>query len=134
MTEPLLDPTRLNRLAWQHATDPAVPGVADLLTELLAATWRRDDPVPADVPAGAAVQHTADWALLHQALRILDTDTLHAPVRSGLRSTLRELAADLWQKDGDHHHEGAEFLTAYLTDPDSVRLDPPPRLPPGAPN
>ncbi|MEV7889105.1 zinc-dependent metalloprotease [Streptomyces sp. NPDC002817] len=134
VTEPLLEPARLNRLAWQHATDPAVPGVADLLTELLAATWRRDDPVPADVPAGTAVQHTVDWTLLHQALRTLDTDTLHAPVRSELRSTLRELAADLRHKDGDHHHEGAEFLTAYLTDPDNVRLDPPPRVPPGAPN
>jgi hypothetical protein len=134
VTESLLDPARLNRLAWQHAADPAVPGVADLLTELLAATWRRDDPVPADVPAGTAVQHTADWTLLHEVLRTLDTDALHAPVRSELRSTLRELATDLRQKNGDHHHEAADFLTAYLTDPTSVRLDPPPRLPPGAPN
>lgn len=134
VTESLLDPARLNRLAWQHAADPAVPGVTDLLTELLAATWRRDDPVPADVPAGTAVQHTADWTLLHQVLRTLDTDALHAPVRSELRSTLRELATDLRQKNGNHHHEAADFLTAYLTDPASVRLDPPPRLPPGAPN
>ncbi|WP_030946955.1 zinc-dependent metalloprotease [Streptomyces sp. NRRL S-646] len=134
VTEPLLDPARLNRLAWQHAADPAVPGVAELLTALLAATWRRDDPVPADVPAGATVQHTADWALLHHALRTLDSEALHAPVRSELRAVLRELAPDLRQKGGDHHEEAAELITAYLAAPDSVRLDPPPRVPPGAPN
>lgn len=134
ITEPLLDPSRLNRLAWQHAADPAVPGVAELLSTLLAATWRRDDPVPADVLAGAAVQHTADWALLHHVLRTLGSDALHTPVRSELRSVLRGLAADLRKKGGDQHEEGAELITGYLAAPDSVRLDPPPRVPPGAPN
>ncbi|MEU6348393.1 zinc-dependent metalloprotease [Streptomyces sp. NPDC047072] len=141
VTGPLLEPARLNRLAWQHAVDPAVPGVTELLTTLLAATWRREDPVREDVPAGAAVQRTVDWALLHHVLRTLDAEVLHAPVRSELRSVLREFAAvlremggDHHQRDGDHHREAAGLITAYLADPGSVRLDPAPRVPPGAPN
>ncbi|RPF37476.1 hypothetical protein EDD92_7555 [Streptomyces sp. TLI_185] len=90
--------------------------------------------MPADVPAGAAVQHTADWAMLHHALRTVDSDALHAPVRSELRAVLRELAPVLRQKGGGHHEEAAELITAYPAAPDSVRLDLPPRVPPGAPN
>ncbi|WP_276319325.1 zinc-dependent metalloprotease [Streptomyces griseoviridis] len=39
VTEPLLEPAQLNRLAWQHANDPRLPGVRDVVTALLDATW-----------------------------------------------------------------------------------------------
>lgn len=80
------------------------------------------------------MQHTADWALLHHALRTLDSDARHAPVRSEFRAVLRGLAPDLRQQGGDHHEEAVELSTAYPAAPDSVRLDPLPRVPPGAPN
>ncbi|MFF3336628.1 zinc-dependent metalloprotease [Streptomyces sp. NPDC002888] len=134
VTEPLLEPTRLNRLAWQHAVHPKVPGVTDLLDALLAATWHRREPLPADLPGGTAVQHTADWTLLNHLLATLDDPALQPPVRSSLRSTLRRLATDLRRRDDDHAHEAADLIGRHLTDPGPVRLDRLPRVPPGAPN
>ena len=135
VTEHLLDPARLNRVAWQHAADPEVPGAGDVVAALLATTWRRRDPVPADVPGGTAVQHTADWSLLNHLLTVLRDGTLHAPVRTELRGALRQLATELRQSDDEGpRREAAELISGFLTDPDSARLDPLPRVPPGAPN
>ncbi|HEY8983878.1 MAG TPA: zinc-dependent metalloprotease, partial [Streptomyces sp.] len=133
VTEALLDPARLHRLAWQHAVDSSVPGVGEVVRVLLSATWLRADAVSAEVPAGAVVQRTADWAVLHHVLRLLGAEGLHAPVREEVRSVVRELAVVLGQGDG-HRRAGGELLVAYLADPGSVRLDPLPRVPPGAPN
>ncbi|MBA2813101.1 zinc-dependent metalloprotease [Streptomyces sp. KM273126] len=139
VTEQLLEPGRLNRLAWQHAVDPAVPGVTELLDATLAATWRRTDPVPSGVTAGAAVQYTAGWLLLHHLLTVLGGTGLHAPVRAEVLAVVRRLAADLRRpagpgQEGAQEYEAAELLSAYLADPDAVRVEPLPRIPPGAPN
>ncbi|MEU6147840.1 zinc-dependent metalloprotease [Streptomyces sp. NPDC047081] len=134
VTEPLLEPARLNRLAWQHAADPAVPGATDLADALLAATWRRTDPVPAEVVGGAAVQHTADWTLLNHLLTVLRDGALHAQVRAALRGALRRLAGELREEYEDGRREAADLIDRALADPASVRLDPLPRVPPGAPN
>ncbi|MGX5185161.1 hypothetical protein ACWKT5_20585 [Streptomyces avermitilis] len=80
------------------------------------------------------MQHTADWALLHHALAVVDAKVLHAPVRARIRSVLRQLASVLGQKNSDHSQEAAHLLNAHLTGPTSARLDPLPRIPPGAPN
>jgi hypothetical protein len=134
VTQQLLDPARLNRVAWQHAADPAVPGVADIVDTLLAATWRRSDPVPGDLPGGAAVQHAADWALLDQLLALLDDTALHTPVRMSLRGAVRRLATELRCQGDEQARDAGELIRAFLADPGSVRLDPLPRVPPGAPN
>ncbi|MEV0643117.1 zinc-dependent metalloprotease [Streptomyces sp. NPDC050619] len=134
VTEQLLEPARLTRLAWQHAVDPAMPGVTDVVDALLAVTWRRADPVPGDLPGGEAVQHTADWTLLNHLLTVLDDDTPRAQVRAHLRGALRRLATELRAADDDRRREAADLISGFLTDPGSVRLDPLPRVPPGAPN
>lgn len=120
----LLAPARLNRLAWQHAVDPATPSVSEVVEALLLATWRRPDLVPAHVPGGEAVQQTADWTLLNHLLTVLADPALHRPVRTELRAALRDI----------DESEAAETIAAYLADPTSVHLDPLPRIPPGAPN
>ncbi|MEX3099554.1 MULTISPECIES: zinc-dependent metalloprotease [unclassified Streptomyces] len=130
VSEVLLDPARLNRVAWQHAVDASVPGVADVLDAMLSATWGRTDAVSADVPAGTAVQHTADWAVLQHVLHVLAGDGLHAPVRAEMRSVLRRFAGE----SGERRRDAAELVTSFLADPASVRLEPLPRVPPGAPN
>jgi hypothetical protein len=134
VTEALLEPARLNRLAWQHAVDAAVPGVTGLLDALLTATWRRPGPVASDVVAGAAVQATADWVLLHHLLRTLGADELHAPVRAEIRAVLRQLAGELERARGPQEQEAAELIRGHLTAAASLRVDPLPRIPPGAPN
>ncbi|MET8978911.1 zinc-dependent metalloprotease [Streptomyces sp. NPDC004539] len=133
VTEALLEPARLHRLAWQHAADASVPGVGEVVRALLSATWLRTDAVPAQVPAGTVVQRTADWAVLHHVLRVLGEGGLHAPVRAEVRSVVREFAVVLGHGD-EHRRAGGELAVAYLADPGSVRLDPLPRVPAGAPN
>ncbi|MEV8540825.1 zinc-dependent metalloprotease [Streptomyces sp. NPDC051572] len=134
VTEQLLDPARLNRVAWQHAADPAAPGVTDIVDALLAATWRRTDPVPAELPGGAAVQHAADWTLLNHLLTLLDDTDLHAPVRMSLRGAVRRLGTELRCQGDEQAREAGESIRAFLADAGSVRVDPLPRVPPGAPN
>ncbi|WOX16587.1 zinc-dependent metalloprotease [Streptomyces sp. N50] len=134
VTEQLLDPARLNRVAWQHAADPEVPGVTDLVDALLATTWLRTEPVPAELPGGAAVQHAADWTLLNHLLTLLDDTDLHAPVRMTLRGAVRRLGAELRCQADEQAREAAELIRAFFADAGSVRVDPLPRVPPGAPN
>jgi len=134
VTEHLLDPARLNRVAWQHAADPAAPGVTDLVDALLATTWRRTDPAPAELPGGAAVQHAADWTLLNQLLTLLDETALHTPVRMSLRGAVRRLGTELRCQGDEQACEAGELIRAFLADAGSVRVDPLPRVPPGAPN
>ncbi|ALV37793.1 zinc-dependent metalloprotease [Streptomyces sp. CdTB01] len=134
VTEQLLEPARLNRVAWQHATDPASPGVTEIVDTLLTVTWRRTDPVPTDLPGGVAVQYTAAWTLLNHLLTVLREGALHAAVRTALRSVLTRFAAELRQGGHDGQREAADLISGFLADPGTVRLDPLPRVPPGAPN
>ena len=134
VTEHLLDPARLNRVAWQHATDSEAPGVTDIVDALLTATWRRTDPVPAELPGGAAVQHAADWTLLNHLLTLLDDTALHTPVRMSLRGAVRRLGTELRCQGDEQAREAGELIRAFLADAGSVRVDPLPRVPPGAPN
>jgi hypothetical protein len=134
VTAELLDPARLNRVAWQHAVDPAMPGVRDVVEAVLPPTWPGDsDTGSAEVPGGAGVLRTAGWTVLNHLLTVLDGPGLHAPVRADLRAVLREFTARLRVWDGEER-AAAETIEAYLTDPRSVRLDPLPRVPPGEPN
>ncbi|MFI8240171.1 zinc-dependent metalloprotease [Streptomyces sp. NPDC085866] len=135
VTAELLDPARLGRVAWQHAEDPAMPGVGDVVDALLAVTWLRDEEDgAAQVPGGEGVQQTADWTVLNHLLTVLESPGLHAPVRATLREALRRLADTLRVQGGEQRREAARSVGAYLADPRTVRLDPLPRVPPGAPN
>ncbi|MFJ3667142.1 zinc-dependent metalloprotease [Streptomyces sp. NPDC090106] len=133
VAEPLLEPTRLNRLAWQHAVDPDVPGVADVLTALLAATWLRDDPVTPGTPGGDTVTVTAGRTLLDHLFAVLTDGTAHAGVDAEIRHALRSLAGVLG--DGDpQRREAAETIRLRLAEPLPQAADLLPSLPPGAPN
>ncbi|MGW3287433.1 zinc-dependent metalloprotease [Streptomyces sp. NPDC001002] len=134
VTEQLLEPARLNRLAWQHADDPDVPGITEVVDALLATTWRRIDPVPAETRGGEAVRDTAEWTLLNHLLTVAEDGTLHAIARTELRAALRRFAEEAGRRDDDGAREAADLIGRFLSDPDSVRLDPLPRVPPGAPN
>ena len=136
VTAELLDAARLGRVGWQHAVAPAMPGVRDVVAALLATTWlsaeERED---TRVPGRDGLRHTADWTVLTHLLTVLDAPGLHAPVRATLRAALRRLADTLRPMvDREQQVMAAELIDAYLADPRTVRLDPLPRVPPGAPN
>lgn len=113
--EPLLAPSRLNRLAWQHEQDPQVPSVTEVVGALLG------------VEGSGLVQETANWAVLHGVLSTAGGEGLHAAVRAEVRAAVRTAADQLGGQRG-------ELARRWLADPGSVRLDPAPRVPPGAPN
>jgi hypothetical protein len=155
----VLEPTRLNRAAWQHARDRAVPGVTDIVDALLAATWRAAGPdsesggpdgaagpdgdaeAETAAPADVAVQRAANWVVLRYLLETLQGDVLHPQVRAEIRHSLRTLAGELRgqapspvaRAASADAEEAARLITASLSDPSGTRLDPLPRIPPGAP-
>ena len=133
----LLEPARLNRLAWQHARDPQQPGAAEALNLLLQRTWKREA-VPSSVPGGEAVQTAANWVLLDATLNLLDGGKLHPGVQAELRGAAGEFAAWLAKNPGQgatasSRKQAAELVRGYLADPRSVKVRPMPAVPPGAP-
>ncbi|TFW14803.1 zinc-dependent metalloprotease [Duganella callida] len=133
----LLDPGRINRVAWQHARDSKQPGVQELLSVLLQKTWKRA-PVPAALTGGEAVQLAADWVVVDSLLNLLDGGQLHPQVAAEVREAVRELAQWLQKNPAQgvaagSRRQAAELIMAYLTDPRSVKLRPLPVVPPGAP-
>lgn len=132
----LFDPARLNRLAWQHAADNTLPGVAEVLDDTFRGTWQRAR-IDTTVPAGVAVQMTANWVVLDALLNTLDSGQLHAGVEAEVRSHLRtwqqQLASPSGATQNAQRREAAEYLARYLADPTSVKRRALPPIPPGAP-
>jgi hypothetical protein len=133
----LFDPSRMNRLAWQHARDPAQPGVESVLAAVFKGTWQRDGIAPAIV-AGNTVQLASDWASLNVLLDTLEGGQLHDSVKAQVRQTLFQWKAWLSANPGSaavaaSRKEAADFLRKYLADPKSVPRHGPAAIPPGAP-
>ena len=122
-------PARLNRLAWQHGQDVAVPSPADVFDALVARPWR-------EAPAagqGALLQASRNWTMLDAALLALDGGALHPGVAAQWRASLRAFAdAHAGSKDADRQAAAAQ-VRRYLDNPASVKLRPLPTIPPGAP-
>lgn len=130
----LFDPARLNRLAWQHARDSRQPGIQELVKATLQATWQRGA-IPANLPAGTAVQDSANWVVLEAMLRTLDGGQLQPTVQAELRQHVRELGEWLSAngKGNAQRREAAQLVQRYLADPSKVKLRPLTAIPPGAP-
>jgi hypothetical protein len=132
----LFDPARLNRLAWQHARDPKQPGVAELVDATINATWKGKPPT-STIPAGQALQASANWVVLEALLRSLDGNQLqpsvHAEVRQSVRALGAWLAANAKGADAAQRREAADLVERFLANPSGVKLRPLPAIPPGAP-
>lgn len=133
----LFDPARLNRLAWQHARDAALPGVDDVLDAAFHGTWQRDTKTDA-APGAAAIQFAANWTMLDALLAVVDAGQLHAQVDAQARARLASWREWLIANPGGaataaNRKQAAAFIAQYLADPKSVKLRPLPAVPPGAP-
>jgi hypothetical protein len=133
----LLEPARINRVAWQHARDAQQPGVQEVLSLLLQRTWKRE-PVPKSLPGGEAVQLAADWVLVDAMLNLLDSGKLHPQVAAEVRQSAYEFAAWLVKNPGkgvtaDSRKQAADQIQRYLADFRSVKLRGMQPIPPGAP-
>lgn len=133
----LLDPSRLNRLAWQHARDAKQLDVSEVMRNLLAQTWQRSS-VPKHIVAGEAVQLATNWVVLDGILHLLNEGRLHAQVDAQVRHSLQELANWLQKNPGNveqsaSRKQALDTISQYLRDPNSVKLRSMPIIPPGAP-
>ena len=136
-TQFLFDPSRLNRIAWQHARDATQPGIATVIDQLFRGTWQNEN-TDASVAAANAVQLAANWVVLDSLLATLEGGQLHAQAQAEVRDSLA-----LWQrwleKNPGHdsvassRRDAANFIAKYLADPKSVKLHALPVIPPGAP-
>jgi hypothetical protein len=122
-------PARLNRLAWQHGQDAAVPSPAGVFDALVARPWRESSAAG----QGALLQSSRNWTMLDAALLALDGGELHPGVAAQWRASLRAFAdAHAGAKDADRQ-AAAAHVRRYLDNPASMKLRPLPTIPPGAP-
>jgi hypothetical protein len=131
----LLNPERLNRLAWQHAADAQQPGVGQVLSLLLQRTWQRPE---ATGGVAQATQTAANWVVLDGLLAVLDGGRLHPAVQAEVRQQTADLARWLNQNAGAsagaaNRRQAADWITRYLANPQSVKLRSLPAVPPGEP-
>lgn len=119
VADALLDPARLNRLAWQHDADPEVPAPGEVVARVLRSAWR---------PGGArtAARHAAGWAAVQHVARTLREGGLHPWTAAEVSDAARRVGAELT----DHGPQGAAAARA-LAAPDAVEA--PPALPLGVP-
>ncbi|MBR7800356.1 zinc-dependent metalloprotease [Undibacterium sp. FT137W] len=133
----LFDPSRINRLSWQHARDIQQLGVSELLQQVFERTWKRSS-VPSNVVAGEAVQLASNWVVLDAVLNLIDSGRLHPQVQAEVRANVADLAQWLQKNPskGSISHsrrQAADLILSYLREPTSVKLRGLPLIPPGAP-
>lgn len=133
----LLDPARLNRVAWQRAHDAQQPGVQEVLDALIAGSWQRDAGNDS-APAATAVQNAANWVVLDALMLTAQDARLHPAVAASVRSALGRLERWLAAHPGSgtvaaSRRDAASRITRYLDDPSSIELRNLPPIPPGSP-
>ncbi|WP_420456512.1 zinc-dependent metalloprotease [Rubrivirga sp.] len=123
----LLDPARASRLVVQHALDPSLPGLDDLLARSADAVLGADVPTPYH----AEVAHAATTAYV-TSLIALASDADAAPAaRARAEAHLASLAPRL---AGAHGMWLAAEISRFLNrDYDPETRPEPPRTPPGSP-
>jgi hypothetical protein len=133
----LLNGSRINRVAWQHAMDKQQVGVSELLNQVFDGTWKRGQ-IPGSVVAGEAVQLAANWVVIDAVLNMLESGGLHTQVKAEVRESVAQLAHWMQKNPGQgsvtsSRKQAADLILAYLRDPASVKLRAMPAVPPGAP-
>ncbi len=129
----LLHPERMARLVNNHARDPEQPGLAEVLDQLIAATWGEGEP---DSGYLRAVQDAAERSVIDAVMREAMNPDNPARVRAILEDRLTALGARLGAMEERTPHEmlATADIHRFLNRTES--LDPNarrPELPPGSP-
>lgn len=132
----LFEPARLNRMAWQSASDPKQLSVSEMLNTVFNATWkahRKDE----KNPSLATVQLTANWVVLDSLIASLDSGQLHPVVVADIRMQLQNWRQYLQQsalgKPHAQYREAAKYIDDYLANAVQFKRRSKPVIPPGAP-
>ena len=129
----LLQTQRLARLSEQHALNPQLPGIADVLDALLESTWNADRPRD---PYLRAVQAETEWRVVHGLMSLSADLSAGDTTREGATAALISLADELHSasRKGDVHAKAARYEILKFLDrqPDSAPAVPE-MIPPGSP-
>lgn len=131
----LLEPTRATRLTQQHAADAALPGLADVIDALIAATWETK-PSPAEAP----VQHAVQTATLEHLLGLAANPLASAEAQAIARQKAVELRERLERQadTGDItqtavRRAAVARIAQFEREPEKFTPAPPAQAPPGMP-
>jgi hypothetical protein len=133
----ILDPERDARLVVNHALDPQAPSLADVMDQLLTATWK----APQAAGYQAEIQRTVDDVVLDDLLRLAASEQAAPQVRALARLKLTELkdwlSANLGQRPGEERRAqfayAASQIDQFEKDPKSIKIPLPVEPPPGQP-
>ncbi|HEX8688126.1 MAG TPA: zinc-dependent metalloprotease, partial [Pyrinomonadaceae bacterium] len=133
----LLEPNRAARLQQFHALDPANPDFSDVVSELVARTWRA--PAPREA-YHAAVSRAVQSLVVTRLMDLAADDDASPQVRGVATEWLRSLmqtdaaAAPRDEATATHLRSTREEIERFLARPDAPRKrTPPPPTPPGDP-
>jgi hypothetical protein len=131
----LLSSGRATRLVEQHARDPKLPGLEEMLDALLAATWK----TPRATGIASEVQRTVDYVVLYHLFALAKNDSAAPQVRAIANAKLGALQAWLGASpaanpaDRAHREYGAMQIKQFREDPKQFTMPAPAEPPPGQP-
>ncbi len=131
----LLHPERAARLVQQHARNPQLPGLHEVIGRVLDATWRR----PAGGGYDGELQRAVNAVALGGLLRLGADDRAGLQVQAIVAQQLTRLKDALIEsgkgETPGHAHlaHGARLIERFLDDPKEFAPPPAPVIPPGQP-
>ncbi len=130
----ILHPERGARLIQYHARDPKNPGLAEVIDNVLAATWKR----PRVGGLASETQRVVDDVALYQLMALAASDTAAAQTRAIALSKLEDLKGFLNQPVSDpdqraHYRFALARIKRFQDDPKKLDFPKPAEPPPGQP-
>ncbi len=131
----LFEPTRATRLAEDHAEDPSLPGLGDVLSTILKATWYA--PAPGDAPT-AQTARTVQTAVLTHLLALAVAPATSPEAREQASAAVEQLKSHLSASPGDeaeaaHRAEALRTIAAWEKNPGAYAKPEVLEAPPGQP-
>jgi hypothetical protein len=129
----LLQSQRMARLAEQHALDPDLPGVTEVLDALLAVSWGADTPRDGYLKA---IKDEVEWRLVRGLMALSADQSAGDSTRESGTAALISLADDLQSRSrkGDAHASAVRHeILKYLDQPPAIEKAAPDSVPPGSP-
>jgi hypothetical protein len=133
----ILDPERDSRLVENHGRDPQAPSLADVMDQLLTATWK----APQATGYEAEIQRTVDDVVLNDLMRLAASEQAAPQVRALALLKLSDLKDWLYAglRQRPEENRRAQFAYAvseiehFEKDPKSIKIPSPVEPPPGQP-
>ncbi|MEI6668177.1 MAG: zinc-dependent metalloprotease [Acidobacteriota bacterium] len=130
----IFDDQRAARMVEQHAVDPTLPGLDEVINEVFTATFGATPATPYEAEVARAVQRVVIDELMGLAATA-QMPQVRAMATLKLSRKFAELAKLTPADDGDAAHVAliGRDIKRFLDNPESYKRPTPPEVPPGAP-